>query len=132
MALIQIGDTSIDLPEATCLIEISTHSNSRRQEAQRFGRILRAKRRDDPDFNAFLYSLVSRDTDEMSFSKNRQQFLVDLGYAFKIVTSLQGLEDTPNLLYTSTADQIQLLHTVCNATADDARLGSDVVNLDVN
>lgn len=132
MALIQIGDTSIDLPEATCLIEISTHSNSRRQEAQRFGRILRAKRRDDPDFNAFLYSLVSRDTDEMSFSKNRQQFLVDQGYAFKIVTSLQGLEDTPNLLYTSTADQIQLLHTVCNATADDARLGSDVVNLDVN
>ena len=36
----QVGDTSIDLPEATCLIQISSHFGSRRQEAQRLGEIL--------------------------------------------------------------------------------------------
>lgn len=35
--LSKVGDTSIDLPEATCLIQISSHYGSRRQEAQRLG-----------------------------------------------------------------------------------------------
>ena len=35
--LSKIGDTSIDLPEATCLTQISSHYGSRRQEAQRLG-----------------------------------------------------------------------------------------------
>lgn len=30
----QVGDTSIDLPEATCLIQISSHFGSRRQEVR--------------------------------------------------------------------------------------------------
>lgn len=59
--LSKVGDTSIDLPEATCLIQISSHFGSRRQEAQRLGRILRAKRRNDEGFNAFFYSLVSQE-----------------------------------------------------------------------
>lgn len=95
--VIQVGDTSIDLPEATCLIQISSHYGSRRQEAQRLGkslvawyrvqllnivsrdtgRILRAKRRNDEGFNAFFYSLVSKDTSEMYYSTKRQGFLVD-------------------------------------------------------
>lgn len=36
----QVGDTSIDLPEATCLIQISSHFGSRRQEAQRLGMLI--------------------------------------------------------------------------------------------
>lgn len=40
----QVGDTSFDLPEANCLIQISSHGGSRRQEAQRLGRVLRAKK----------------------------------------------------------------------------------------
>lgn len=82
--LSKIGDTSLDLPEATCLIQISSHYGSRRQEAQRLGRILRAKRRNDEGFNAFFYSLVSKDTAEMYYSSKRQAFLVDQGYAFKV------------------------------------------------
>jgi DNA excision repair protein ERCC-3 len=39
----QVGDTSIDLPEATCLIQISSHFGSRRQEAQRLGEFLEMK-----------------------------------------------------------------------------------------
>ena len=49
------------------------------QEAQRLGRILRPKTRagSSSGFNAFFYSLVSRDTSEMLYSSKRQQFLVD-------------------------------------------------------
>ena len=34
----QVGDNSIDLPEANVIIQISSHFGSRRQEAQRMGR----------------------------------------------------------------------------------------------
>ena len=92
--LSKVGDNSIDIPEANVLIQVSSHAGSRRQEAQRLGRILRAKRPrgggpPPPDeFNAFFYSLVSTDTQEMYYSAKRQQFLIDQGYAFKIITNL--------------------------------------------
>ena len=62
-----MGDNSLDIPEANVLIQISSHAGSRRQEAQRLGRILRAKRgkpgsAHEDEFNAFFYTLVSRDT----------------------------------------------------------------------
>lgn len=63
-----MGDNSLDIPEANCLIQISSHAGSRRQEAQRLGRILRAKRAKlgetcaEGEFNAFFYTLVSTDT----------------------------------------------------------------------
>ncbi len=82
--LSKIGDTSIDIPEATCLIQVSSHYGSRRQEAQRLGRILRAKKNAEPGNNAFFYTLISKDTDEAFYSAKRQQFLVDQGYAFKV------------------------------------------------
>ena len=110
--LSKIGDTSLDLPEATCLIQISSHYGSRRQEAQRLGRILRAKRRNDEGFNAFFYSLVSKDTQEMYYSSKRQAFLVDQGYAFKVITHLQGIENLPGLAYASPAERRELLQDV--------------------
>lgn len=140
----KVGDTSIDLPEATCLIQISSHFGSRRQEAQRLGaycllfiwrakfrrqllgRILRAKRRNDEGFNAFFYSLVSKDTQEMYYSTKRQQFLIDQGYAFKVITHLDGLEDLPDLVYRTQSEQIELLHAVAQASDKEADLGSDV------
>lgn len=39
----RVGDTSIDLPDANVIIQLSSHFGSRRQEAQRLGRILRKK-----------------------------------------------------------------------------------------
>jgi DNA excision repair protein ERCC-3 len=66
--LSKVGDNSLDIP----------HAGSRRQEAQRLGRILRAKRGGTPgEFNAFFYTLVSKDTQEMFFSAKRQRFLID-------------------------------------------------------
>ncbi|KAI0768130.1 DNA helicase [Trametes elegans] len=124
--LSKVGDTSIDLPEATCLIQISSHFGSRRQEAQRLGRILRAKRRNDEGFNAFFYSLVSKDTQEMFYSTKRQQFLIDQGYAFKVITHLDGLENLPGLVYKSRDEQIELLSSVLLANESEADLGTDV------
>jgi DNA excision repair protein ERCC-3 len=42
--MLQVGDNSFDLPDANVLIQISAHGGSRRQEAQRLGRILRPKK----------------------------------------------------------------------------------------
>ena len=59
--LSKVGDNSIDVPEANVVIQISSHGGSRRQEAQRLGRILRAKTGSITagEHNAFFYSLVS-------------------------------------------------------------------------
>lgn len=110
--LSKIGDTSLDLPEATCLIQISSHYGSRRQEAQRLGRILRAKRRNDEGFNAFFYSLVSKDTNEMYYSSKRQAFLVDQGYAFKVITHLNGIDKMPKLAFAQKQEALDLLQDV--------------------
>lgn len=91
VCLSKVGDVAIDLPEANVIIQVSSHFGSRRQEAQRLGRILRAKPNatgDEEGFNATFYTLVSRDTDEMFYSSKRQQYLVDQGYTFKVVNDL--------------------------------------------
>jgi len=130
--LSKIGDTSLDLPEATCLIQISSHYGSRRQEAQRLGRILRAKRRNDEGFNAFFYSLVSKDTQEMYYSSKRQAFLVDQGYAFKVITHLQGINDMPDLAFKTPQERRELLSDVLlqNETAAEAeKIDGDLFSL---
>ncbi|KAL6181281.1 hypothetical protein ACLB2K_047936 [Fragaria x ananassa] len=66
----KVGDNSLDIPEANVIIEISWHGGSRRQEAQRLGRILRAKKSKEK-YNAFFYSLVSTHTREMEFAAKR-------------------------------------------------------------
>ncbi len=62
-----------------CFIPLSrSHAGSRRQEAQRLGRILRAKQGksgtvDPEEFNAFFYTLVSKDTQaELLFVNSRK------------------------------------------------------------
>ncbi|EDV26690.1 uncharacterized protein TRIADDRAFT_22911, partial [Trichoplax adhaerens] len=116
----KVGDNSFDLPEANVLIQISSHGGSRRQEAQRLGRILRAKKDSaTEEYNAYFYSLVSQDTQEMYFSSKRQRFLINQGYSFKVITKLSGMDDE-NLLYTEKKDQHQLLQKVLAANETDA------------
>ncbi|EGF83306.1 hypothetical protein BATDEDRAFT_34108 [Batrachochytrium dendrobatidis JAM81] len=117
--LSKVGDTSIDLPEASCLIQISSHYGSRRQEAQRLGRILRAKRGTDTGYNAYFYTLVSKDTEEMYYATKRQQFLIDQGYSFRIITHIEGMDDSAGLAYSSLKDQLELLNTVLISTEAD-------------
>eukprot|EP00850_Spirogloea_muscicola_P022612 SM000303S11790 [mRNA] locus=s303:62101:67272:- [translate_table: standard] len=120
--LSKVGDNSIDIPEANVIIQISSHAGSRRQEAQRLGRILRAKGKPQDrqaggaeEYNAFFYSLVSTDTQEMYYSNKRQQFLIDQGYSFKVVTSLPPADEGPSLGYHHLDDQMDLLTKVLNA-----------------
>ncbi|XP_015571084.1 general transcription and DNA repair factor IIH helicase subunit XPB1 isoform X1 [Ricinus communis] len=124
--LSKVGDNSIDIPEANVIIQISSHAGSRRQEAQRLGRILRAKGKHQDrmaggkeEYNAFFYSLVSTDTQEMYYSTKRQQFLIDQGYSFKVITSLPPLDSGPDLSYYHLDEQLALLAKVLNA-GDDA------------
>ncbi|CBI34367.3 unnamed protein product, partial [Vitis vinifera] len=124
--LSKVGDNSIDIPEANVIIQISSHAGSRRQEAQRLGRILRAKGRlqdrlagGKEEYNAFFYSLVSTDTQEMYYSTKRQQFLIDQGYSFKIITSLPPPDSGADLSYHRLDEQLALLGKVLSA-GDDA------------
>ncbi|KAL6122563.1 hypothetical protein NUSPORA_00329 [Nucleospora cyclopteri] len=117
--LSKVGDTSIDLPEATCLIQISSHFGSRRQEAQRLGRILRANKRNDPSFKVYFYSLVSKDTSEMYYSAKRQQFLIDQGYSFNTITSIPELARKDDLLFKTKHQQKELLASLLLATEKD-------------
>lgn len=109
----KVADTSFDLPEANVLIQISSHGGSRRQEAQRLGRILRAKKGAiAEEYNAFFYTLVSQDTMEMNYSRKRQRFLVNQGYSYKVITKLAGMENEPDLYYKTREEQGQLLQQV--------------------
>lgn len=116
----KVGDTSFDLPEANVLIQISSHGGSRRQEAQRLGRVLRAKKgMVAEEYNAYFYSLVSQDTQEMAYSTKRQRFLVDQGYSFKVITKLAGMEEE-ELMFSTRDEQHQLLQKVLAASDLDA------------
>lgn len=115
----KVGDTSIDLPEANVIIQVSSHFGSRRQEAQRLGRILRPKANASGGFNAFFYTLISTDTHEMFYSNKRQQYLVDQGYTFKVVTELYDKE-TFQGVFTRKEAQRQLLNEVLSADVESA------------
>ncbi|KAJ3204130.1 hypothetical protein HDU82_006062 [Entophlyctis luteolus] len=123
--LSKVGDTSIDIPEASCLIQISSHYGSRRQEAQRLGRILRAKKNSSGNngFNSFFYTLVSRDTEEVFYCAKRQQFLIDQGYSYDIITKLEGMETVAPLVYSNLKERLELLATVL--------VSHDMIELDV-
>ncbi|KAI9342671.1 DNA repair helicase rad25 [Obelidium mucronatum] len=115
--LSKVGDTSIDIPEASCLIQISSHYGSRRQEAQRLGRILRAKKGTgggggDDGYNSFFYTLVSRDTEEVYYCAKRQQFLIDQGYSYDIITKMEGMDTVAPLVYRTINERLELLATI--------------------
>jgi DNA excision repair protein ERCC-3 len=125
--LSKVGDNAIDLPEANVIIQISSQFGSRRQEAQRLGRILRPKLRShvagpesEDEYNAFYYSLVSTDTIEMYYSTKRQQFLVDQGYEFKVVKDVLKNQDTSQLCFQRQEDQSALLSKVLTESVREA------------
>lgn len=62
----------------------------------------------------------------MFYSTKRQQFLIDQGYAFKVITHLDGLETLPDLVYRTQDEQIELLQSVLIANDNDADLGTDI------
>ncbi len=78
----KVANFSIDLPEATIAIQVSGTFGSRQEEAQRLGRVLRPKA---DGRGARFYSVVARDTVDQDFAQNRQRFLAEQGYAYRII-----------------------------------------------
>ena len=78
----KVANFSIDLPDATIAIQVSGAFGSRQEEAQRLGRILRPK---SDGRTAKFYSVVSRDTIDQDFAQNRQRFLAEQGYSYRII-----------------------------------------------
>lgn len=77
----KVANFAVDLPDASVAIQVSGSFGSRQEEAQRLGRILRAKK----DGNgAYFYSLVSELTKEQDYALNRQRFLAEQGYRYRI------------------------------------------------
>ena len=79
----KVANFSIDLPEAAVAIQVSGSFGSRQEEAQRLGRLLRPKQ--GRQKTARFYTVVSRDTVDADFAQNRQRFLAEQGYAYRIV-----------------------------------------------
>jgi DNA excision repair protein ERCC-3 len=77
----KVGNFAIDLPDASVLVQVSGTFGSRQEEAQRLGRILRPK---SDGGQAHFYSLVTRDTADQDFAQNRQLFLTEQGYSYRI------------------------------------------------
>jgi len=77
----KVANFSIDLPEAAVAIQVSGSFGSRQEEAQRLGRLLRPKA---DGRTARFYAIVSRDTVDADFAQNRQRFLAEQGYAYRI------------------------------------------------
>jgi DNA excision repair protein ERCC-3 len=78
----KVANFSVDLPEAAVAIQVSGSFGSRQEEAQRLGRLLRPKAAGG---TARFYTVVSRDTVDADFAQNRQRFLAEQGYAYRIV-----------------------------------------------
>ncbi len=78
----KVANFSIDLPSAEVAIQVSGSFGSRQEEAQRLGRLLRPK---SDGKSAHFYTIVSRDTVDADFAQNRQRFLAEQGYAYRIV-----------------------------------------------
>ncbi|WLT32212.1 DNA repair helicase XPB [Geothrix sp. PMB-07] len=77
----KVANFAIDLPDASVAIQVSGTFGSRQEEAQRLGRILRPK----GDRNvSYFYSLISSETTEQEFARNRQLFLTEQGYRYMI------------------------------------------------
>ena len=76
----KVANFAIDLPDASLAIQVSGTFGSRQEEAQRLGRILRPKER-----TARFFTLITRNTTEEEFGSNRQKFLAEQGYSYKIV-----------------------------------------------
>lgn len=92
LLLSSVGNYSLDLPEASVLIQVSGMFGSRQEEAQRLGRVLRPKQ--DGRAAAF-YTLVTEGTVETEYAMNRQRFLTEQGYRYSIVDAAAVREGGP-------------------------------------
>ena len=83
----KVANFAIDLPDANVAVQVSGTFGSRQEEAQRLGRVMRPKA--EGNF-AFFYSLVTKGSKDQEFAENRQLFLTEQGYRYRII-SIDGM-----------------------------------------
>ena len=93
----KVANFAIDLPDASMAIQVSGTFGSRQEEAQRLGRILRPKER-----TSRFFTLITKNTVEEDFGSNRQKFLAEQGYSYRIIryndeSSFDELEEKARL-----------------------------------
>ena len=93
----KVANFAIDLPDASIAIQVSGTFGSRQEEAQRLGRILRPKER-----TSRFFTIITRNTVEEDFGSNRQKFLAEQGYSYRILRytdkqDLNELKDTEQI-----------------------------------
>lgn len=76
----KVANFAVDLPDASMAVQVSGTFGSRQEEAQRLGRILRPKER-----TSRFFTLITRNTVEEDFGSNRQKFLAEQGYTYRII-----------------------------------------------
>ncbi|HOD40470.1 MAG TPA: helicase-associated domain-containing protein [Candidatus Wallbacteria bacterium] len=84
----KVANFAIDLPDASCAIQISGSYGSRQEEAQRLGRVLRPKK---DGREAHFYTVVTADSLEADFSMHRQLYLSEQGYKYYILDAEEFL-----------------------------------------
>lgn len=100
LVMSKVGNFSIDLPDASVLIQVSGMFGSRQEEAQRLGRVLRPKAN---GLLAHFYSIVTRDTLDQDFAAKRQMFLTEQGYHYDILYENEVEAFQPALIATDAA-----------------------------
>ncbi len=75
----KVANAAIDIPNLSVLIQISFQYSSRNEEAQRQGRITRPNKKIGTS-----YTLVSEDTVEEVYNRNRMTFLTSEGYKYSV------------------------------------------------
>lgn len=95
----KVANFAVDLPDASMAIQVSGTFGSRQEEAQRLGRILRPKER-----TSRFFTLITRNTTEEDFGSNRQKFLAEQGYSYRIIKYSDS----------SSFDQIQNEMAICD------------------
>lgn len=98
----KVANFAVDLPDASMAVELSGAFGSRQEEAQRLGRILRPKNMNKPgehcSGNSKFFTIITRRTSDEDFGSNRQKFLAEQGYSYKIIlyndaTDLEQLQE---------------------------------------
>lgn len=79
--LSKVGNYSVDLPNADAMIQVSGTFGSRQEEAQRLGRLLRPNANGE---TSHFYNVVTEETIEVEYARQRKLFLLRQGYEYEI------------------------------------------------
>jgi superfamily II DNA or RNA helicase len=113
----KVGDTSIDLPDANVVVQICGHGSSRRQEAQRVGRVMRVPS-DGSKKESFFYTLVCEEEGELENAKVRRTYMESNGFGYTtanppwLVVGKDG-SDLPGSLVSKVTEYVkEKFHTI--------------------